>query len=514
MEKREKYVYITLSIIALLLFSLMNYIKGGSFDFDETFSLAMIDHSFSEIWAITARDYHPPLSYFILKVLSWVVKPFSANNLEIYRATAVLGYYGAILLCIFPIRRIFGFRVSVITISLIILMPVSFYIYSNFRMYAWTMPLVLASFVYAIDTYQNNNWWSWIKLTFVASAAMYIHYYSLISTFVIYVFLCAVILFGKNKEKRSLIVSYLISGTVLVLLYAPWLYFFVGQLAEVKSDYWIENPSISDLVFAVQYYFVPKYYTEKYINLLASNTWMVVIVPIMLFLVLAIVIKAYKGVKGWMKSDCYQLSVSVLAFSVLLLSLGLVMIYTFTVSPVYHIRYLMCYFGLFVFGLSLCISSLLENKSTCNSILVLMFSFALFFDFGLCVYMNIVRSNFTLDKAFAINKANDTVVRDYYCDETSFTEMAYLTVLHPDHRYYLVTDDNPDTRLITPPYIEGDTISGSPFTNFQKVTNLPSNSNFLYMTKNNPQLDSAFSTKYQVVDSIYSGLYMVEPIIR
>lgn len=509
MKIRERSVYMTLLMTALLLFSLMSYIKGGAFDFDEVFSLAMINHSFSEMWIITARDYHPPLSYFILKVLSWFIKPFSEGNLEIYRATSILGYFGTLLLCVFPVRRLCGFRVSVIAILLLILMPISFYIYSNFRMYAWATPFVLASFIYACDTFQRNSKWAWGKLTLFSSAAMYVHYYSLISTFVIFVLLFIAILLNKKAEIKKLIVPYLISGIVLVLLYVPWLYFFVGQLAEVKSDYWIKNPAISDIVFAIQYYFVPKYYTEKYINLV-SSTWVLVVVPLLLISTISIVLLAYANLKNKAKRFHVPICISIAAFTVLFVSLAMVMVYTFVVSPVYHIRYLMCYFGLFVLGLSICISVLIDKNKLIGKILVGLLCLFILFDFGLCLHMNIVRSNFSISK---LSGKTEPVsgVESYYCDEESFTDMAYLTVLHPSNKYYLVTDDNPETRLVSPPYIENDTISGMPFSNFQKVKSLEVDHPFFYMSKENPQRDSVFNARYQVVDSLYSGLYKVEP---
>lgn len=508
----EKRVYIILSIFALVLFSLMGYIKGGAFDFDETFSLAMIEHSFSEMWKITARDYHPPLSYFILKILSWVVKPFSEGSLELYRATSILGYFGTILLCIFPIRRLFGFNVSVIAILLFIFMPISFYIYSNFRMYAWATPFVLASFVYAFEALQSNTKWTWFKLTLFASAAMYTHYYSLISTFVIYIFLFGVILLStQDKSRKSLLKNYLISGFALVVFYTPWLYFFASQLAVVKGDYWIDNPAASDIVFALQYYFVPKYYTEKYVNLL-SNSWILILIPFLLISTIAIIALAYAKYRVKVRQLQLQIYVSIAAFSILIISLAIVMIYTFAVSPVYHIRYLMCYFGLFVLGFSICIAHLLNQKKVLNKALVGCFSILLLLDFGLCFYFNTVRSNFSFSNRVDVLSTNEFVVENYYCDEESFSDMAYLTVLHPQNNYFLVTDDNPLTRKATPPYIEGDTISGMPFYNFQKVKSLNVDNTFMYMTKENPQSDSAFSAKYQIVDSLYSGLYKVVPI--
>lgn len=507
MQKREKYMYIVLSVVALLLFSLMSYIKGGSFDFDETFSFAMIEHSFSDIWVLTARDYHPPLSYYILKVLSWVIKPFSDGNVEIFRVTSILGYFSSILLCIFPIRRLFGFKVSIISILLIILMPISFYIYSNFRMYAWTMPLVLATFVYAVDSYQSNSKWAWFKLTLFTNAAMYIHYYSLISSFVIYVALFITILKSKDNFKK-LLVNYLISSVLLVVLYSPWLYFFVGQLAEVRNDYWIENPALSDIVFAIQFYFVPKFYTEKYVNLL-SHTWLLAVIPLLLALTVSIVLVSYRKLSN--KFLLYSASAS---FAVLFVSLALVMIYTYAVSPVYHIRYLMCYFGLFVLGLAICISVLWDSKTGLSKILIVAFTVCLIFDFGLCMYMNITRSNFSLNKKDEREDFRNNAIKDYYCDEENFPNMAYLTVIYPDNNYYLITDDNPKTRIVAPPYIAGDTISGLPFYNFKKVRTLPLDKAFLYLIKNNPQRDTVFSSRYQVVDSIYTGLYHVEPIIQ
>lgn len=509
MTNREKYSYIVLSIAALLLFSLMNYIQGEAFDFDEVFSLAMIEHSFSEMWAITARDVHPPLSYFILKVISWGIDPFTTSSLEPYKLSSILGFFTTILLCIFPIRRLWGYKVSVIAILLLMLMPMSFYIYSNIRMYAWTTPLVLASFIYAYDAFTSNKNSAWIKFTLVASCTMYMHYYALISTFVTCVLLFFFIVSKGQQERKELLKKYLVSGVVLIVLYIPWLYFLMGQLAAVKADYWIEYPAISDIAFAIQYYFVPKYYTEKYINLL-SNKWIILIVPILLFVTISIILLAYTKFKDKSKEFRLPIYSSAVALAIILISLAMVMIYTYTVKPVYHIRYLMCYFGLFVLGLAICIDVLLKNKTLLSKGIIGVFALLLLIDFGLCVSFNIKRSNFTLSERKS-NNIDNKEIKEYYSVEDSFYEMAYLSVLHPNNKYYLVTDDNPATRKINAPCVENDTISGSPFSNFSKMKTLDVDHQFLYMSKENPANDTTFTARYQIIDSVYSHLYVVIP---
>lgn len=500
---RSNVIYIVLSAIALLLFSVMNYIKGWSFDFDETFSLAMIEHSFSDICTITARDFHPPLSYFILKIFSWIIEPFLGGDLYIYRQTAVVGYFIAFFLCMFPIRRLWGKRVSIITILLFILTPISFYIYSNFRMYAWAMPFVLGSFVYAVDAYRSNTKWAWIKLSLFTLAAMYTHYYALIASFVIYVIL---FFFLLQKKEKSAINNYLISGVGLIVLYLPWLYFFLGQLATVKEDYWIGTPALSDIIFAVQYYFTPKYYTEKYVDLL-SNSQLLAIIPLLLLSVLAIVGLAYYRVKN--REEKANVLTSVFAFAVLLVSLAMVMLYTYLVSPVYHIRYLMCYFGLFALGFAICIDIVLREYKKLGALITLAFFCLLISDFAMCCYFNTKRNN----PPFLDNLSGEiySVKEKYYADESAFTDMAYLTVLYPQNDYYLLTDDNPKTRLIIEPYIVADTICPLPFTNLKKVKTLDTQESFIFMTKEDIN-QSDLLNYYQVTDTLDRGTYRMKPL--
>lgn len=66
--KNYKQIYIILFISGTCFYIFLT--AGKSIWADEAYTFAMIEHSFSEIWSITAADVHPPLYYFLLKIFS------------------------------------------------------------------------------------------------------------------------------------------------------------------------------------------------------------------------------------------------------------------------------------------------------------------------------------------------------------------------------------------------------------------------------------------------------------
>ena len=66
LSRHYKTVFWFLSGFFLVLYLML---VGGDYVWvDESYSIAMVKHSFSEIWEITALDNHPPLYYWYLKI--------------------------------------------------------------------------------------------------------------------------------------------------------------------------------------------------------------------------------------------------------------------------------------------------------------------------------------------------------------------------------------------------------------------------------------------------------------
>lgn len=108
--------------------------------FDESYSVALARHSFSEIWTIGGNDVHPILYYFILHVLNLIF----GNNIIIYRlfsalTIALLGIIGYT-----HIRKDFGEKVGILFSFLVFFLPVSSMYAGEIRMY--TLGMLLRKF--------------------------------------------------------------------------------------------------------------------------------------------------------------------------------------------------------------------------------------------------------------------------------------------------------------------------------------------------------------------------------
>lgn len=77
---------------------------------DEAFSFALVRHSFSEIWTITAADVHPPLYYWYLKVLT---APFH-YSMRAAQIASVLPYLFILVFGGMQFRKYFTDRTAVL----------------------------------------------------------------------------------------------------------------------------------------------------------------------------------------------------------------------------------------------------------------------------------------------------------------------------------------------------------------------------------------------------------------
>ena len=74
------------------------FISLGAFHsniwFDESYTVAMVERTFSEIWTIGGNDVHPVLYYWIIKIVSLIATAWGvtsiAGKIMIYRIFSVI----------------------------------------------------------------------------------------------------------------------------------------------------------------------------------------------------------------------------------------------------------------------------------------------------------------------------------------------------------------------------------------------------------------------------------------
>ena len=251
--KKKKDKILILNIIIIVLGTI--FISLGAFHtniwFDESYSVAISNHSFSEIWNIGGNDVHPVFYYIMLKIVSLIF----GNNILVFRLFSIVPIVILSILGITHIRKDYGERTGIIFSFLTLFLPIISAYSSEIRMYTWVMLFVTITAIYANRIYKNElSIKNWVIFALFSLLSAYTHYYGLMFAGIINVILF-IYLLKNRKEKNKDLKIFIIQAVVECLLYVPWLYYFIKQLTSVGGGYWIklEFPDTLYNVLGIQY---------------------------------------------------------------------------------------------------------------------------------------------------------------------------------------------------------------------------------------------------------------------
>lgn len=254
-----------LILVVGTLFLLVDAFHGNVW-FDESYSIAIANHSFVDIWSIGSGDVHPVLFYWALHVLNLIF----GQNVLIYRLFAVAGAVALATLGFTHVRRDFGWRVGVLFSFMALFMPYISTMAVEIRMYSWATFAVMLCAVYACRIFLvlrgrpsetvaglaeglprwagvPRRWWLVFFLASLASA--YLHYFGVLSAFMVNLLLLLFLVCRVIRRRRAVprenaegggraLVVFLLGALAQVCLYAPWLTVLVGQVGVVSQTYW------------------------------------------------------------------------------------------------------------------------------------------------------------------------------------------------------------------------------------------------------------------------------------
>lgn len=251
--KKKNDKILILNIIIIILGTI--FISLGAFHtniwFDESYSVAISNHSFSEIWNIGGNDVHPVFYYIMLKIVSFIF----GNNILVFRLFSIVPIVILSILGITHIRKDYGERTGIIFSFLTLFLPIIAAYSSEIRMYTWVMLFVTITAIYANRIYKGElSIKNWVIFALFSLLSAYTHYYGLMFAGIINLILF-VYLLKNRKEKSKDLKLFMIQAIVECLLYVPWLYYFIKQLTSVGGGYWIklEFPDILYNVLGIQY---------------------------------------------------------------------------------------------------------------------------------------------------------------------------------------------------------------------------------------------------------------------
>lgn len=337
--------------ISLMAFSLFLFIDAynDSFVFDEAYTMSMVQHSYSDIWNITATDVHPPLYYFMLKSFTLIF----GDSLLALRIFSTLGILEIFLTGLFPIRRNFGAKVSLLFITIITLLPATQYLADEIRMYSWTMFFTLSNAMAAYKVYKNPTKFNYGILLLTALCASYTHYYSLMGAVTIF----GLLLLFMVIQKRNIIGT--ITCIILFLIgYSFWIPELINQVTAVNHNYWITKLTLKDLLLFSYYLFSPKEPTHPYT--IFTLPTMAVALSFMLLLIASIIgftIKEYK------KLNRTKIITGLIFITVFVIPVISAIILSYVMKPIIIPRYMTCLTGCLVLGVSIVLVELYRSGS-------------------------------------------------------------------------------------------------------------------------------------------------------
>lgn len=412
--KKKKDKILILNIIIIILGTI--FISLGAFHtniwFDESYSVAISNHSFSEIWNIGGNDVHPVFYYIMLKIVSLIF----GNNILVFRLFSIVPIVVLSILGITHIRKDYGERTGIIFSFLTLFLPIIASYSSEIRMYTWVMLFVTITAIYANRIYKDElSIKNWVIFALFSLLSAYTHYYGLMFAGIINVILF-IYLLKNRKEKNKDLKIFILQAVVECLLYVPWLYYFIKQLTSVGGGYWIklEFPDTLYNVLGIQY-------MGSLSNIFGFCF------AICLYIYLGFVIYRCKKERISIKNAIKALLLYVLiVFIAFLISLK---------SPILYPRYLMAITGLLIFFIA---DIMAKEKSKYITIEICIIIFVT----SLISNINIINNNYDNTNMKQIEYLEENIKDDDIIVYSNIGNGSVFAVYFKDNKQYFYNGDH------------------------------------------------------------------------
>ena len=232
---------------------------------------------------------------------------------------------------------------------LVYFLPVVSLYASEIRMYSLGMLLASIFSLYAYRIYKNDIKKSTYFIFAITSlATAYTHYYGLMLAGIINLALFIYLI--KNKETRGNdLKKFIVCAVIQVLLYLPWLVYFVIQLVTVSGGFWITLSFPRTLMELVTIHFLGKF------------DMTIVFIGCLCFYIYTAYLTKKNGFNEASKK-------SIIFYLIVILA---ALIISLVASPILYFRYLLIITGLLIFYISDTLSN--ANRYILTILLILIF---------------------------------------------------------------------------------------------------------------------------------------------
>ncbi len=373
MEKVNTYIKENLlQILIIIIGAAIMFIPAfhSNIWFDESYTVGLMNHSFADIWNITASDVHPPLYYWILKLVSLIF----GETIMIYRIFSIIPLIVMGILGLTHISKDFGKKVGTIFSFLTFFLPIVILYASEIRMYTLAMLIVTIAGIYLYRFIKEKNMKNIIIFAIFSLLSCYTHYYGVVAMGIINLGLIIYVITKRKELDKKILITFILAEILQVLIYFPWMIELVGQIASVSGGFWISMEFPKTLIEILNFQFSG----GESINTI-------------LVLISAVVLYGYTislAIKAKIREEEYK--VGAISLVIYILVILAVFIASLIMSPILYDRYLFTISGFLIFGLSYFLA-----KNTNKYILAVIGTFLVIGTLVTCV--NMVEKNYDIN---------------------------------------------------------------------------------------------------------------------
>ena len=339
--KKSKIIHISIILLGIVFIFLPAF--HSSLWFDESYTVGIANKGFIDIWKITGNDVHPAFYYWLLHIVYLIF----GSNILIYRLFSVLAIVILGIIGYTHIRKDFGEKVGILFSFFTYFLPIMNTYAQEIRMYSWSCLIVTLMAIYGYRFYQAISARDEIAIRknlclfgVFSICCCYIHYYALVTTCLVNLILLIYLIKNKETNKKTLR-NFLILAGIQIVLYIPWLVYFVGQLMHVGGGFWIQVGPINTTVEVLSFQFRRQLDTNFSFDI---NTIISLIAALAMYIYLAI--RIYK-----LKKQGEDLKPALLSGGIYIGVIAIILVISI-VMPLLYSRYLLVMTGLYIFTIA------------------------------------------------------------------------------------------------------------------------------------------------------------------
>lgn len=260
------YLYLTVAWIFVCAFFYLKLSLNPVCDYDESYTVSMVSHSFREIISITSQDVHSPMYYFLVKALSLL------PGINVILASKLFSYLCAILfLCItavFVVKR-YGSKTAYNFVILASANPMMISQVCNARMY--TAGLLFFSVAVCSGYLISEKYSHKRAVIFIITSivTVYLHHVFMTMMVLTYLIFICISLFKMNFKHLKV---YFFCGLATGLSFLPWFFVMIGQFRN-RNESGSVLYSLSDTAMYRDYFYAWK--DELFSGTFYSYGWMI-----------------------------------------------------------------------------------------------------------------------------------------------------------------------------------------------------------------------------------------------